>query len=321
MSKLFLKDYIIAGGLIDFNNENIKLRETQIRDGLFIHTCNDYDKSLEVIKEASSNFKNQVKIISKIYYNYPDMKHRRFRSLFSQIKEQRRRLGFDPLEWDLQLCCYCSINNLISENAQKFFKKINFEFGINKIFLEIYPIYNFNTDKIKLLNNFYEEKIIFGVTGYQNYLNRSFREYDLLEFSKNSTNVIFIGILGKGIQNKSFPRSFNADFLNKNIIYFLNNININKFCRALTNFSTLQQYENFNKVFFDLQEDIKRYELGKSLHSEYKEKIFYFKNFDQYGGIYSTKQYLLKPKLILHKIKNLIYKFIKFRKISNNFFG
>ncbi|WP_288262959.1 hypothetical protein [uncultured Prochlorococcus sp.] len=321
MNKLFLKDYIIAGGLMDLNIENIKLREIQIRDGLFIHTCNDYDKSLEVIKEASFNLKNQVKIISKIYFNYPDIKHRRFRSLFSQIKEQRERLGFVPSEWNLQICCYCPLNKLISKNAQKFFRKINFEFGINKIFLEIYPIYNFNIEKIQILNNFYEGEVIFGVSSYQNYLNRSFMDSDLQEFSKNHTNIIFIGILGKGIQNKNFPRTFNADFLNKNIVYFLNNININKFSRGITNFSSIRQYENFNEVFFNLQKNIKRYDLGKSLDLEYKKKIFYFKNFDQYGGIYSTKQYLLKPKLILHKIKNLIYKYKNFREIANNFFG
>ena len=62
MNRLFLKDYIIAGGLMDLNSENIKLREIQIRDGLFIHTCKDYNKSLEVIKEASFNFKNQASI-------------------------------------------------------------------------------------------------------------------------------------------------------------------------------------------------------------------------------------------------------------------
>ena len=53
------------------------------------------------------------------------------------------------------------------------------------------------------------------------------------------------------------------------------------------------------QFFFDLQNNIKRYDLVKSLNSEYKDKIFYFKNFDQYGGIYSTKQYLIRPKLIL----------------------
>ena len=86
MDKFKLEKYIIAGGLIDYNEKNIELREKQIRDGLTIHTCNDYGKSLEVIKEAAFNLHNKVRIISKVYYNYPDIKHRRFRSLYSQIK-------------------------------------------------------------------------------------------------------------------------------------------------------------------------------------------------------------------------------------------
>lgn len=210
---------------------------------------------------------------------------------------------------------------MISKNAQNFFKRIHEEFGINKILLEIYPIYNFSKDKIDFLNKFYKGKVIFGVTGYQNYLNRIFQENDLVEYSKSCTNIIFIGILGKGIQNKSFPINFNEDFIKKNIIFLLNNIRINKFSKAITNFSSLQQYENFIEVFSDIQKDPNIYDLGKHFHSERNHKIFYFKNFDQYGGKFSTKQYLLKPKLILHKIKNLIYKFIKFRKILNNFFG
>ena len=321
MEKFKLEKHIIAGGLIDHNEINIELREKQIRDGLTIHTCNDYNKSLEVIKEAAFNIKNKVKIISKVYYNYPDIKHRRFRSLYSQIKEQSIRLGFIPLEWHIQICCYCSINKLISKNAQNFFERIYQEFGINKILLEIYPIYNLSKDKISLLNKFYKGKVVFGVTGYQNYLNRSFLTNDLVEYSKSSTNIIFIGILGKGIQNKSFPINFDEDFIKKNIIFLLNNIRINKFSKAITNFSSLQQYQNFREVFLDLQKDPNIYDLGKYFYPEYDKKIFYFKNFDQYGGKFSTKQYLAKPKLILHKIKNLIYKFSKFRKISTNLFG
>lgn len=321
MDKFEIKNHIIAGGLTNNNKQNIEIRAKQISDGLSIHTCNDYSDSLEVIKEASFNLNNKLKIISKIYYNYPDKKHRRFRSLYSQVKEQNIRLGFIPLEWNVQLCCYCSINNLISKNAQNFFERIYEEFGINKVFLEIYPIYNFSKDKIDLLNKFYKGKVVFGVIGYQNYLNRIFRENDLVEYSNNSDNIIFIGILGKGIQNKIFPKNFNEDYFKKNILYLLNNIKINKSLKAITNFSSLQQYENFKEVFLDLQKDPKRYDLGKCFDSESQEKIFYFKNFDQYGGKFSTKQYLVRPKLILHKIKNLIYKFIKFRKVSNNLFG
>ena len=206
MDKFEIKNHIIVGGLTNNNKKNIELRAKQISDGLFIHTCNDYRDSLEVIKEASFNLKNKVKIISKIYYNYPDKKHRRFRSLYSQVKEQNIRLGFIPLEWNIQLCCYCSINNLISKNAQNFFERIYEEFGINKVFLEIYPIYNFSKDKIDLLNKFYKGKVVFGVIGYQNYLNRIFRENDLIEFSKN-TNIIFIGILGK-VFKKKFSNKF-----------------------------------------------------------------------------------------------------------------
>ena len=124
MNKFIFKNHIIAGGLTYLNDKNIELREIQIKDGLIIHTCNDYDNSLEVIKEASFYIKDKLKIISKVYYNYPDVNHRRFRSLFSQIKKQKSRLGFNPSRWYIQLCCYCSINQLISENAQKFFKKI-----------------------------------------------------------------------------------------------------------------------------------------------------------------------------------------------------
>ena len=203
MNKFVLKNHIIAGGLTYLNDKNIELRQIQIEDGLIIHTCNDYENSLEVIKEASFNIKNKVKIISKVYYNYPDIYNRRFRSLFSQIQEQRSRLGFNPLLWHIQLCCYCSINQLISKNAQKFFKKIRREFGINKIFLEIYPAYNYNNEKIQILNNFYNGETTFGFIGYQNLRNRIFNEKHLIKYSQNSTELIFIGILGKGKQNKS----------------------------------------------------------------------------------------------------------------------
>ena len=243
MNKLFFKDSIIVGGLNSLNAQNIELREAQIRDGLIIHTCNDYENSLEVIKEASFNIKNKVKIISKVYYNYPDTNHRRFRSLFSQLVEQRSRLGFVPLEWHLQICCYCSINQLISKNAQKFFRRIKKEFGINKIFLEIYPVYNYSEYIIQLLNNFYKEEIIFGLIGYQNLRNRIFNEKQLFKYAQNSTQIIFIGILGKGKQNKSLPRNFNKDFIKNNICYFLRNKKNNKFLKGITNFSSLKQYE------------------------------------------------------------------------------
>ena len=67
--------------------------------------------------------KKKVKIISKVYYKYPSYSHLRFRPIVEQLEEQRRRLGFTPKYWSIQICCYCPINELISKNAKKFFKK------------------------------------------------------------------------------------------------------------------------------------------------------------------------------------------------------
>ena len=321
MNEFVLKNHIIAGGLTSLNDQNIELRETQIRDGLFIHTCNDYDNSLEVIKEASLYTKNKVKIISKVYYNYPNIKHRRFRSLLSQIQEQSSRLGFNPSQWHLQLCCYCSINQLISKNAQKFFRRIKKEFGINKIFLEIYPVYNYNEHKIQILNHFYEEEMIFGLLGYQNLRNRIFKEKELINYSQNSTQIIFIGILGKGNYNKSFPINKDNDFIKNNIFYFLKNIKNNKLTKGITNFSSIKQYENFHDLFLILGKELNTNSIEKESYSKIKEKIFYFQSYDQYGGCYSLKEYFLKPKLILSKIKNIILGLLKARSFSNNYFG
>ena len=321
MNKLFLKNHIIAGGLTLFNDQNIELREKQIKDGLFIHTCNDYDNSLEVIKEASLKTKNKVKIISKVYYNYPNVNNRRFRSLFSQIQEQRARLGFNPSEWHLQLCCYFSINQLLSKNAQKFISRIKREFGINKIFLEIYPVYKYNPDKTQILNSFYKEEMIFGLIGYQNLRNRIFNEKQLINYAQNSTQTIFIGILGKGKQNKSFPENIDQDFIKNNIIYFLKNIKNNKLSKGITNFSSIKQYENFYELFTNLEEEINKVYTHKEYFSNFKDEVYYFHRYDQYGGCYSLKEYYLKPKLILSKIKNFILGFLKARSFSNNYFG
>ena len=321
MNEFIFEDYTIAGGLTYLSDQNIELRERQIKDGLIIHTCNDYDNSLEVIKEASFNIKNKVKIISKVYYKYPNINHRRFRSLYSQLQEQKSRLGFIPLQWYLQLCCFCPINQLISKNAQKFFSSIKKEFGINKIFLEIYPVYKYNKDKIQILNNFYKEEMIFGLIGYQNLRNRIFNEKELIKYAQNSTQIIFIGILGKGNYNKSFPKNIDKDFIKNNIIYFLNNIKNNKLAKGITNFSSIKQYENFHYLFTNLGKELNTNIIYKDTSSMVKGKIFYFQRFDQYGGCHSLKEYFLKPKLILSKIKNKILGYLKSRSFSNNYFG
>ena len=122
---------------------------------------------------------------------------------------------------------FCSIKDLLSQKAQVF-SRINNEFGIRKIFLEIYPIYGYKVSDIKILNSFYKDKACFGVAGYQNAHNRVFNEAMLNELALNSIEVIFIGLLGKGsqniIKNISNAQYGENDFIDFNLYYFLSNL-------------------------------------------------------------------------------------------------
>ena len=96
MRKYNFKNSIVVGGILDFNEKNILLRKRLIEDGLMIHSCNDYYRSLEIIKKAASEQKDRLKLLTKVYYKYPNISHRRFRPIYEQLKEQKERLGFVP---------------------------------------------------------------------------------------------------------------------------------------------------------------------------------------------------------------------------------
>ena len=325
MKKNIFNKSIISGGLLELNDQNILIRKRQIQDGLIIHTCNDYKDSLEVIKKASYGFKDNLKIISKVYYKYPEITHRRFRPLYKQLEELVTRLGFIPKVWEIQICCFCSVKDLISFEAQKFFFNIKDNFGIEKIFLETYPIYKYKTKGIILLNNFYKGNSFFGLMGYQNLKNRVFDEKVLNRFAINSLNIIFIGILSKGLQNKIRNQIIinkdSLDFINLNILYFLVNLNMNPNIKGITNFSDMRQYEDFQYRFKYLEELlINNSSIKKNIQNTIGE-INYYKNYDHYGGHFSLENYFMKPKLIFFKIKFVILSFFKSLKFSGNFFG
>ena len=148
-----------------------------------------------------------------------------------------------------------------------------------------------------------------------------FNEKHLIKYAQNSTQLIFIGILGKGKQNKSIPENINEDFINKNIIYFLNNLNNNKLSKGITNFSSKKQYENFHDLFINLQDELNTKFFDEESYFKIKRKIFYFQGYDQYGGCYTLRQYFYKPKLIISRIKKIFLSILKARTFSNNYFG
>jgi len=319
------KNSVIAGGLLNINDKNILIRRRQIQDGLIIHTCNDYKDSLEVIKKASFGLKDNLKIISKVYFKYPEISHKRFRPLYKQLEELVTRMGFIPKVWEIQICCFCSVKDLISFEAQKFFFNIKDNFGIEKIFLETYPIYKYKAKEIIFLNNFYKGNSSFGLMGYQNLNNRVFEDKILNQFALNSLDIIFIGILSKGTQNKIrdhiIVNKDSLDFINLNILYFLVNLNINSNIKGITNFSNMKQYNDFKyRVKYLKKLLINNYSIINNIQTPIGE-INYYRNYDHYGGHFSLVNYFMKPKLILFKIKYIILSFLKSRKFSNNFFG
>ena len=312
---------IIAGGLLELNDSNIYLRSVQIKDNLYIHTCNDYGKSLEVIKEASKGMEEKVKIISKVYYKYPNVSHRRFRPIIEQLNEQISRLGFVPESWEIQFCCFCPLNELLSKNARIFFKKIKSEFRINKIYLETYPVYKYQINNLIKLNNFYKSIVIFGLIGHQNQNNRIFKDKILKEIFKKEIEIIFIGILGKGFKNikKSINSNEKENLIKNNLSYFIANLDQTKLLRGITSFSSLKQYENFKGKFSDIQLVSNDKNIMINSKSLPISEINFFNNYDHYGGYFNLKDYFFK--LLVFKIKYFIISFLKSIKFKNNFFG
>ena len=69
MKKYKFEDYLIMGGILNPTKENIDLRKLQINQGLKIHTCNDYENSIETIHIASKGQENLLRLITKFIIN------------------------------------------------------------------------------------------------------------------------------------------------------------------------------------------------------------------------------------------------------------
>ncbi len=325
MNNKYFKDNIILGGLDQLTNEAEELRRMQIKDGVRIHTCNNYHDSLNVIKNASFGIETKVRLLTKVYYRYPDSKHIRFRPIIDQLDEIVSKLNYIPTDWSLQLCCYCRYRQLISENAQKFFFKINKKFKVKKIYLEYYPIYKYDFLDLVNLNKFYRKKLTFGLIGYQNLLNRVFTNNDLKFLSSNQLDLCFLGFIGKGIQNKNRDKDLlniknDIDPINENINYFLSSQNNLKNLKGLTQVSSIFHYQDLKERFYKIYQSS---DCINEKSQEYKKhiNIYNFNNFDHYGGLYSYEDYFKKPKLLFSKIKHLIIAYIKSLNFNKNYWG
>ena len=249
------------------------------------------------------------------------MNHVRFRPLIEQLDEIVYRLGFVPTDWIIQICCYCNLNEFRSSKAQKFFSKINKKFKIEKVYLEYYPVYKYNFSDLASLNIFYgSKKISFGLIGYQNLLNRVFSDNDIKFLSEKSISLFFIGFLGKGTQNKIIPKYIlvdkeKIDIVSANLSYFISLSKKYGNIEGITQVSSFENYEDLKKRFLEIKASSKYFEIDKSY------QVYYFKNYDQYGGYITYQQYLKNPKLLFSRIKYLLMSYIFSQKFARNFWG
>ena len=296
------KRHISFGGLTELKDSSILLRNKQIEDGVKIHTCNDYENAIEVIKEANPN-KKETTIILKVYFNYPDTKNRRYRSILSQIEEFTERLTFTPSNLILQICCYFPIDTFKKDFFPLFLDRISREYGVNQIYFEYYPVYNYKFDDFKFFFDLYSENISFGFTGYYNFYNRVLdtKNFSTINFLK--IPFIPIGILGKNKKRDSqfdVKKFSSKDHIDLNLIFLKYQINKNQNVFGITETTSYSNYLNLKHRFNSL------IRINDDNYYKFDSINFNLIKRDQYGGKFDVKDFLLNPRLLLSKAKQFI---------------
>ena len=122
--------------------------------------------------------------------------------------------------------------------------------------MEYYPVYKYNFSDLSNLNIYYgTKKISFGLIGYQNLLNRVFSDDDIKFLYEKSISLMFIGFLGKGIQNKIIPKYIiqdkeKIDIVSANIAYFISLSKKYGNIEGITQVSSFEHYEDLKKKIF-----------------------------------------------------------------------
>ena len=284
-----------------------------------MHTCIDYNLSIELIAEASRSLGLKPKIITKIFYNYPNFRSKRYKPIYSQLNEISDRLGSLPKEWIIQLACCENPFNLVNNEISYFFKKIKKDFGISKILLEYYPVYKYSfNDFIKVSEEIAKSNSInLGILGPQNLYNGVFNSNDFF----NSQKIIYqldllvaelhnkFNVNHKPIKNKNYFNNFD-----KNIRYLLMLNDNFKYFYPITKTSTLSHYKDLNKRIMNLEKETFKQDSKCLINIKFQTKTIHYKYYDPYFMKVNLFIFMTKPILILLKIKNILL-----RVISRNF--
>ena len=211
---------------LDKDIEKQKLLSKIIYEENFIFSCLDYGNSLNIISNIVKSDRLNLKLICKIYLNYPDLFSVRKSSLTDQIKKIKDLFLGENIELVPQIS---SIWHLPKNGYEKFISNLFYNFGINRIIIEIYPDTNSKClifadklsqaiSKLNLTNKFsigfisYEDKIQYGFDPKLiNYINKNNLEISLLKLiSSVKTNEETLNSFRRIYEFYSYQKFFRA---------------------------------------------------------------------------------------------------------------
>ena len=107
-----------------------------INDGNFLHSCLDYQGTLQFTRNIAFENNLATRLICKIYLNYPSRLSIRRGSLCEQISKIRQLFAGTKVEIVPQIS---SIYNVPFGGYKEFVRKAYYDFNIKQILIEIFP--------------------------------------------------------------------------------------------------------------------------------------------------------------------------------------
>lgn len=290
------------GGLGQLNTESIELRKLQINDNFRLHSCYDYNESLDVIKIASEETKIIPKLITKVYFNFNTIPIRYF-TILDQMHRITDRLKFIPKDWHIQICANPSFKEFNNKNYSLFREKVNKNYGNLNYFIETESLWEKNTSRI-IKSNYVDGSCFFMnglVRGIRNecFMQKPFITFGMLagghRYNNKYKNVIV--------------KQNNYDFKNlieKNIIFFLKLTKNKNFKYSISSVSSKKNYTNLINLIKSIENS---YNLSDD-KIQIDELIDFFKyeTCSSYGLKYNKfyKKLFFNKKRVIHEIISLL---------------
>ncbi len=118
---------------------NTELLERMLLEGKVIHTCYDYPGQLKLLKETSIRLNTPLKLIVKVYLDYPIIDHIRRMPLIDQVKRIFNFMWPAKSEIILQLSSIPKDPRINIHQISDFLESCTKIYKIKKILLETFP--------------------------------------------------------------------------------------------------------------------------------------------------------------------------------------